>query len=150
MSDIRLIDANALKEDFVERYRKAEEWITKAKDEEIKIRAEATRDFIGEVIMTIDYAPTVEYPFYAEAYQTGYEEGKNERPQGEREFIEILTNYTPDDLCTYPEYRGKPYYSIHYRENGEEFVGYGTYKIEVLSRYLQDYFISADMRGEKK
>lgn len=28
-------------------------------------------------------APTVEYPFYAEAYQTGYEEGKNERPQGD-------------------------------------------------------------------
>lgn len=27
-------------------------------------------------------APTVEYPFYAEAYQTGYEEGKNERPKG--------------------------------------------------------------------
>lgn len=31
----------------------------------------------------IDNAPTVEYPFYQEAYQTGYEEGKNERPQGE-------------------------------------------------------------------
>lgn len=30
----------------------------------------------------IDNAQTVEYPFYAEAYQTGYEEGKNERPQG--------------------------------------------------------------------
>lgn len=31
----------------------------------------------------IDNAPTIEYPFYKEAYQTGYEEGKNERPQGE-------------------------------------------------------------------
>lgn len=31
----------------------------------------------------IDNAPTVEYPFYQEAYQTGYEEGKNERPRGE-------------------------------------------------------------------
>ena len=30
----------------------------------------------------IDNAPTKEYPFYQEAYQTGYEEGKNERPQG--------------------------------------------------------------------
>ena len=28
----------------------------------------------------IDNAPTVEYPFYQEAYQTGYEEGKNEKP----------------------------------------------------------------------
>ena len=31
----------------------------------------------------IDNAPTVEYPFYQEAYQTGYEEGKNERPQSD-------------------------------------------------------------------
>lgn len=31
-------------------------------------------------------APTVEYPFYAEAYQTGYEEGKNE-------------TWKDDDLC---------------------------------------------------
>ena len=31
----------------------------------------------------IDNAPTVKYPFYQEAYQTGYEEGKNERPKGE-------------------------------------------------------------------
>ena len=46
MSEQRLIDANALKEQ-------------------------------------IDYAPTVEYPFYAEAYQTGYEEGKNERTKGD-------------------------------------------------------------------
>ena len=30
----------------------------------------------------IDNALTVEYPFYQEAYQTGYEEGKNERLQG--------------------------------------------------------------------
>lgn len=69
------------------------------------------------------------------------------KQKGEREFIEILTQYVPDDLCTYPEYREKPYYSIHYRENGEEFVGYGTYKIEVLSRYLQDYFFNIDMKG---
>lgn len=31
----------------------------------------------------INNAPTVEYPFYQEAYQTGFEEGKNERPRGE-------------------------------------------------------------------
>ena len=45
---------NALKEDFKERYKRAEEWIEKASDEEIRIRAEATRDFIAEVILTID------------------------------------------------------------------------------------------------
>lgn len=37
-----------------------------------------------DIIATIDNAPAVEYPFYQEAYQTGYEEGKNERPQGEK------------------------------------------------------------------
>ena len=36
-----------------------------------------------KILLVIDNAPTVEYPFYQEAYQTGYEEGKNERPQGE-------------------------------------------------------------------
>lgn len=30
-------------------------------------------------------------------------------------------------------------YSNSY-ENGEQFVGFGTYKIEVLSRYLREYF----------
>jgi len=39
--------------------------------------------FAINALKIIDNAPTVEYPFYQEAYQTGYEEGKNERPQGE-------------------------------------------------------------------
>ena len=42
---------------------------------------------------------------------------------------------------TYPEYIGKPYFSIKYTENGQEFIGYGTYKPEVLSKYLKEYFI---------
>lgn len=39
---------------------------------------------IKHIKQIIDNAPTVEYPFYQEAYQTGYEEGRNdfERPQG--------------------------------------------------------------------
>lgn len=57
-----------------------------------------------------------------------------------RKFIKINADYVPDELVTYPEYRGKPYYSILYEENGEQFVGFGTYKIEVLSRYLREYF----------
>lgn len=78
-----------------------------------------------------------------ENFDLGYEMAKNkyERPKGEREFIEILAQNVPDDSCTYPEYRGKPYYSIHYKENGEEFVGFGTYNPEVLSRYLKEYFM---------
>lgn len=57
-----------------------------------------------------------------------------------RKFIQILTRYEPDELVTYPEFKGKPYFSILYEENGEQFVGFGTYKIEVLSRYLREYF----------
>lgn len=77
-----------------------------------------------------------------DAYKRGYDQARKEfeRLQYNREFIEIITQYYPDDIVTYPEYKGKPYYSIHYRENGEEFVGYGTYNPDVLSRYLRDYF----------
>lgn len=58
-----------------------------------------------------------------------------------REFIKIIVEYPLEDLCTYPKYKGKPYFSIVYRENGEEFVGYGTYKPEVLTDYLKRYFM---------
>lgn len=62
---------------------------------------------INRCIEAIDNAPTVEYPFYQEAYQTGYEEGKNERPQGE--WI-IIDKYSDDYKCSvcnsYPLERG--------------------------------------------
>ena len=57
MSEVRLIDANALLSQ-----------IPTIEDEYKFVRK------------LIENAPTVEYPFYAEAYQTGYEEGQNERP----------------------------------------------------------------------
>lgn len=60
----------------------------------------------------------------------------------EKKFEKIVVEYPPADLCTYPEYRGKPYFSIKYEENGEHFIGFGTYNPEVLSRYLQEYFIT--------
>jgi len=59
-----------------------------------------------------------------------------------KEFIEIVVEYPPADLYTYPEYKGMPYYSIKYRENGKEYVGFGTYKIEFLSQWIKEYFIS--------
>lgn len=55
-----LISREALIKDFEERNKACDKWIAKAKDEETKIRAEATKNFICEVIMTIDNAPTVE------------------------------------------------------------------------------------------
>ena len=59
-----------------------------------------------------------------------------------RKFEEIVVKYPPADLCTYTEYIGKPYFSIKYEENGEHIIGFGTYKPEVLSMYLREYFIA--------
>lgn len=56
-------------------------------------------------------------------------------------FVELVVEYPDPKLCTYKEYTGKPYYSIKYIENGETYVGYGTYNPEVLSRYLKEYFV---------
>lgn len=59
----------------------------------------------------------------------------------DRQFEEIVVEY-PN--ITDEEHKGKPYYSIKYIENGEDkIIGFGTYKIEVLSRYIRDYFIQS-------
>ena len=58
-----------------------------------------------------------------------------------RTFVELVVEYPDPELCTYKEFKGKPYYSIKYIENGETYVGYGTYKPEVLSRYLRECFM---------
>lgn len=64
-------------------------------------------------------------------------------PKGHgRKFEEIVVEYPPAEFCTYPKYRGKPYFSIKYEENGEHIIGFGTYKPEVLSTYIQEYFIA--------
>jgi len=65
-----------------------------------------------------------------------------------RVFKEIVVEYP--SYNTYPEYKGKPYFSINYTENGQEFIGYGTYKPEVLSEYLKEYFMSSAQPERKK
>ena len=57
-----------------------------------------------------------------------------------KNFEGIIVTYHSDDIIPYPEYKGKPYFSIQYEENGEHHVGYGTYNPQVLSRYIKDYF----------
>ena len=64
---MRLGDLDALKEDLKHRLEIAKTWKEDALNnghDEIAIRAEATIDFICEVIMTIDNAPTVEQKYY--------------------------------------------------------------------------------------
>lgn len=58
-----------------------------------------------------------------------------------RTFVELVVEYPDPELCAYKEFKGKPYYSIKYIENGETYVGYGTYNPEVLSQYLREYFM---------
>ena len=62
-------------------------------------------------------------------------------PNG-RKFEGIVVEYPPAELCIYPEYKGRPYFTIRYEENGEHIIGFGTYNPQVLTRYLQEYFIS--------
>ena len=60
---MRLINADSLKEDFKHRLEKAKKWKENALnkcDDELVIRADAHIDFICEVIMTINNAPTVD------------------------------------------------------------------------------------------
>lgn len=61
--------------------------------------------------------------------------------QNRRIFQEIIVEHP--SISTYPEHEGKPYFSIKYMEDGQAYIGYGTYKPEVLSEYLKMYFISA-------
>ena len=56
-----------------------------------------------------------------------------------RVFQGIIVEYP--SISAYSEYEGKPYFSIKYTENGQEFIGYGTYKPEVLSEFLKEYFM---------
>lgn len=72
------------------------------------------------------------------------------QPESTRTFVELVVRYPDPELCAYKEYKGKPYYSIKYIENGETYVGYGTYNPEVLSQYLKEYFISSAQPEREK
>lgn len=110
---------------------------------------------IEKAYSLIDKAPAVD-TFTFDDMKKGIEVGRlfgqsegRANNKSKYEFIEILAHYVPEEICPYPEYRGKPYYSIHYKENGEDFGGFGTYNPEVLSRYLREYFFERpDMREE--
>lgn len=63
----------------------------------------------------------------------------HEAEQHGRVFQEIVVEYP--SISIYPEYEGKPYFSIKYVEDGQGYIGYGTYKPEVLSEYMKKYFM---------
>ena len=76
-----------------------------------------------------------------EWWNAPYKEPTTKNDLGVREFEEIVVEYPPEDICTYPEYKGKPYFSIKYKEGNDFIIGYGTYNPKVFSRYLRDYFM---------
>lgn len=51
------------------------------------------------------------------------------------EFVEILKRDTDE----------KPYYEIHYIENGEHHIGYSSFSIKIVSEYLREFFIKGGM-----
>lgn len=65
-----------------------------------------------------------------------------------REFQEIVVEYP--STCIYPEYKGKPYFSIKYKEGNDIIIGYGTYNPKVLSEYIRDYFLPSVAPQEPK
>lgn len=67
-----------------------------------------------------------------------------------RTFIELVERYVDPELCPYPEYKGKPYYSIKYIENGEEYDGYSTYSLQVMSEFLKKYFMSPALEKQER
>lgn len=44
---------------------------------------------------------------------------------------------------------GRPYYSIIYLENGNEFEGYSSYDLKVISEYIKRYFGFAQPERQK-
>ena len=60
--------------------------------------------------------------------------------------IECLSSSQPERntefvKLTVRDINGKPYYSIIYLEDGNEFEGYSSYSLDVVSDYLKEYFI---------
>ncbi len=99
-------------------------------------------EFVRQSIKALSAEPCcncIEFKRYAK--EMGFEIDQEPCDCISREFIEIVVEYPPADLCTYPEYRGKPYFSIKYREKGNGYVGFGTYKIEMLSQWIKEYFM---------
>ena len=70
-----LISREALK-DFINEVCFSKKWVKYRVDN-------GSRGQIECILTYIDNAPAVEYPFYQEAYQTGYEEGKDASPKCE-------------------------------------------------------------------
>lgn len=89
----------------------------------------------------VDAIPQDEY--WIEQVNRAIEALPSAQPEQQRTFIELVVGYPEPELCTYKEYKGKPYYSIKYIENGKTYIGYGTYKPKVLSQFLSEYFISS-------
>ena len=146
----RLIDANALKE----RVNRTIDYAVDEFDKGYNIG-------IQKAVYLIDNAPTVEYPFYAEAYQTGYEEGKNDRPKGEWINAEERLPDEMEQVLVWFEYYRYGDYNCMYQTYGFCYVCDGKWSPFINGETgWQDYNIIAwqplpepygvDMRGANR
>ena len=101
----------------------------------LKWRGYLDEDMISRMTYKVDDISVI--TSYLEKQHTSYEVEFDNTVN--HEFVELMVRYPLS--CNNPEYNGKPYYSIKYRVNGQEYVGYSTYKLEVLSQYLKEYFL---------
>lgn len=99
---------------------------------------------LKEYVDKIAYAPDM-YEAIDKAIQTLEQQPCDDAVS--RKFVGIVISYP--QFCVYEEYKGKPYFSIKYTENGQEFIGFGTYKLEVLSEYLRNYFLTPQRKHGK-
>ena len=133
---MRLIDADVLLQEFADRAKAARRWkenALKNGDEKLAIRATATLDFLTEVKLSIEAAPTaVDLPELKEAYQDGYKDGQNDRSQGE--WIE------------HTDFEGEIYYECSVCKE----TWYVCDGAEMSGRMNYCPVCGADMRGEKK
>ena len=56
--------------------------------------------------------------------------------QNARKFKGTIVEYL--SISTYPEYEGKPYISIKYTEDGQDFIGHGTYNPDLLEERMPE------------
>lgn len=140
-----MLNINNMPETFASEQEAAEAWNKRAEQPErltdddfetIRIHLNACKE---KLCNQCRWSEAVEYQRIIDRFMA-FASAQSEQQHG-RIFQEIVVKYP--SISTYPEYKGNPYFSIKYTENGQEFIGYGTYKPEVLSEYLKEYFVSS-------
>ena len=74
------------------------------------------------------------------------EDRSRECEEHKREFVGFEIDMLP---CCYMHGAKAPYYSIVYREDGEQYKGFSSFSLDTVSGYLRDYFTSSERSKER-